>query len=195
MATRIIYKGKEFTGRIIEYDPLKGNEIVFFDFKTKQNLIFNLLDLDKFTTTKRTGKKINHLQFFKHKYERHSCVSLEEVLAVLGQNKKVSFNGVEVNVDTNRLLCFLKGTSCEHCGVEGSFFAVERSLRRSSGKEYCDYHLNLYSKDKFGREILMTADHVLPKSRGGEDNLKNLQTLCEICNKKKGNCLEEELER
>jgi 5-methylcytosine-specific restriction endonuclease McrA len=38
----------------------------------------------------------------------------------------------------------------------------------------------------------MTADHVIPRSRGGCNELENLQTLCITCNFKKDNKLEEE---
>ena len=32
----------------------------------------------------------------------------------------------------------------------------------------------------------LTMDHILPKSKGGKDELKNLQCLCFPCNIKKG---------
>lgn len=36
----------------------------------------------------------------------------------------------------------------------------------------------------------MTKDHIIPKSKGGIDDLSNYQTMCERCNKEKGNELE-----
>ena len=38
-----------------------------------------------------------------------------------------------------------------------------------------------------------TIDHILPLSRGGLDNLTNMQLLCNDCNQSKGNRLEEEI--
>jgi 5-methylcytosine-specific restriction endonuclease McrA len=32
----------------------------------------------------------------------------------------------------------------------------------------------------------MTRDHVIAKSLGGQDFLSNMQTMCRICNNKKG---------
>lgn len=32
----------------------------------------------------------------------------------------------------------------------------------------------------------LTIDHVIPRSRGGTDDLGNLQTLCRTCNSRKG---------
>lgn len=71
-----------------------------------------------------------------------------------------------------------KGTSCK-CGLEGSFFALELWPKGAG------LHLDLYAKDKSGQDVLMTIDHVFPKSKGGEDNIKNYEPMCKVCNEKK----------
>ena len=36
----------------------------------------------------------------------------------------------------------------------------------------------------------MTKDHILPRSKGGIDDISNYQTMCKPCNEVKGNKLE-----
>ncbi len=85
-----------------------------------------------------------------------------------------------INMTSLKLQTFAKdGIRCRICGCKGVYFAKEK---------YPDepyYHLNLYAL-KDGREVLMTRDHVVPQSKGGRDRLNNFQTLCQECNKKKG---------
>lgn len=38
-----------------------------------------------------------------------------------------------------------------------------------------------------GSREKLTIDHILPKSRGGQDTWENLATACYVCNTKKGN--------
>jgi 5-methylcytosine-specific restriction endonuclease McrA len=35
--------------------------------------------------------------------------------------------------------------------------------------------------------VLMTQDHIMPRSKGGANRLENLQTMCCVCNNRKGN--------
>ncbi len=42
------------------------------------------------------------------------------------------------------------------------------------------------------RSIELTIDHIIPKSRGGDDSWDNLTTACIKCNNKKGNRTPEE---
>ena len=74
-----------------------------------------------------------------------------------------------------------KGIRCVDCGVEGSYFALEKDITDSTSK----FHLNLYGKDESGNEVMITKDHILPKSKGGENRLSNYQPMCYKCNQKK----------
>ena len=49
----------------------------------------------------------------------------------------------------------------------------------------------MYAVDDNGDEILMTKDHILPRSKGGIDDISNYQTMCKPCNEAKGNKLED----
>jgi len=42
---------------------------------------------------------------------------------------------------------------------------------------------------KCGREVRLTIDHRIPKSKGGTDNLSNLQSMCDPCNQEKADKL------
>lgn len=59
---------------------------------------------------------------------------------------------------------------------------------------------NLFIRDSFqcqycGRkDVMLTIDHVMPKSRGGENSWDNLVSACLQCNARKGNKTPEEAE-
>jgi len=97
------------------------------------------------------------------------------------------YDGNKVKLFSLRLRTFANhGTCCANCGLCGHFFALERHVG-SQGR----YHFNLYGHDEEGNEILFTKDHILPKAKGGPDSLKNMQTMCIICNHLKGDTVEE----
>jgi 5-methylcytosine-specific restriction endonuclease McrA len=90
-----------------------------------------------------------------------------------------SFN---VKINSPRLQCFKNNHSCVACGIKGIVFRLENHTSNRDGTP----HLNLYGK-KDDQFILMTKDHIKPKSLGGGDKLHNLQTMCHACNEAKGN--------
>ena len=119
--------------------------------------------------------------------ERAAIYTVDQVLSKAVHpltNKKKSrrdFDGDMVPMNSQRYELFKeKGIKCVACGVEGKYFAKERH-RTSKG-----YHFNLYAVDDKGREVLMTKDHIIPKSKGGENKLHNYQTMCYNCNIAKG---------
>ncbi len=120
------------------------------------------------------------------KYQRLCVLSLEAVLPLLRKTTdKEIIEGVRLKTSSLRLRTFAqKGTDCCACGLKASFFAIERDMThaRLFPDSTQGYHLNLYGLDLDGHEVLMTQDHIYPKSLGGSNTLDNSQTLCRPCN-------------
>jgi len=74
-----------------------------------------------------------------------------------------------------------KGVRCIHCGIEGNKLVKHR---QSNGY----IHIDIFYWGK-NRQMLITRDHLFPKSKGGSDSLDNLYPMCERCNHKKGDRL------
>lgn len=93
--------------------------------------------------------------------------------------QRVKFHGHSMNMRSTRMLSFRSnGITCVKCGARGAFFAKERY-----GKDAP--HLNLYGFDVHGRQLLLTRDHIKPKSKGGTNHIYNSQTMCLKCNSRK----------
>lgn len=100
------------------------------------------------------------------------------------KDAKVELDGDIIKGNSQRYqLFFTKGIKCACCGIEGKYFAKEKRIKDKS------YHLNLYGIDDNGQEVLITKDRIIPKSKGGKDELENYQTMCVKCNERKGNQL------
>lgn len=84
-----------------------------------------------------------------------------------------------VRMNSHRYLCFQNNRSCVACGLPGSKMVLEECGNRSA-------HFNLYGEEH-GELVLMTKDHIQPKSRGGKDRQDNFQTMCVVCNNLKSN--------
>lgn len=124
-----------------------------------------------------------------HHYERKNIYSLDNVFAKVPDIKDrnetfVDFDGDKVSMDSDRYKLFKKSATCVTCGIEGEYFAKERNTSHGPN---CRYHFNLYAKRDDGTEVMLTKDHIVPKSKGGGDKLSNYQTMCWLCNQSKGN--------
>ena len=84
-----------------------------------------------------------------------------------------------VRMNSERYFVFQDNNCCVACGIEGTKMVLDINPGDQSP------HFNLYAEES-GRLVLMTKDHILPKSRGGQDSLDNYQTMCCICNNLKG---------
>ena len=94
----------------------------------------------------------------------------------------VVINGDKIKGNSQRFQTFFtKGLKCACCGIEGKYFGKEKDFNAAR------YHLNLYALDESGNEVLMTKDHIVPRSKGGASELYNYQAMCVKCNIAKGN--------
>lgn len=92
-----------------------------------------------------------------------------------------TYEGINTNMTSNRYRVFAtKGLTCVNCGIKGEFFSLERHKASIHDK----YHFNLYAR-KNEKDILMTKDHIIPKSKGGKNCLNNYQPMCAECNFRK----------
>lgn len=100
--------------------------------------------------------------------------------------RRFDIAGITLNCRSTRmkLLFVHKEWTCRCCGIKASFAAVERSPSSKVWKS-----LNFYGYDWNGQEVLLTWDHIKPRSLGGRNTLQNSQTLCVLCNTIKGNDL------
>jgi hypothetical protein len=93
-------------------------------------------------------------------------------------SNEIIVDGFHVYSKSLRYMTFYqKGTKCVCCGKEGTHFKLcgdPNTNRR---------HFNLYADDG----TLMTKDHIVPASKGGQDKVSNMQTMCAGCNSAKGN--------
>lgn len=116
---------------------------------------------------------------------------LDQVLPLIGVRTskgdfryKVEVDGKShvVKLGSHRLLLFKENLNCVKCQRIGSYFLLEQD------EGHARPHFNLYSKD----DILMTKDHIIPKSKGGSNDMSNYQTMCAECNAEKADRVETE---
>lgn len=127
--------------------------------------------------------------------------TIPEVFEMLGedalriQNKtqvnkeNITVEGFNVYRHSLRYATFYqKGVTCACCGRVGTHFRLEAD--RNGDAADTRRHFNLYADDG----VLMTKDHIRPRKWGGKDELSNLQTMCEPCNKAKGSQYDAEID-
>jgi len=107
----------------------------------------------------------------------------EDVIPLIGVNAhhifEIEGHDVKVRMGGVRLQTLAREPDCQACGIKGTEFRVELSANLSP-------HLNLYALNKYGHFTMLTRDHIIPKSKGGNGTLDNSQTLCTNCNHSKG---------
>lgn len=132
----------------------------------------------------------------RNRYDRHSIISIQSCLNILLPETQplvmATIHGVTVKISSARHEVFKRSLSCSACGLNASFFAIERPRIKKNVPLHTmerTYHFNLYGIDELGHEVLFTKDHTIPRSKGGANHIDNYTTMCTHCNAKKGNTL------
>jgi 5-methylcytosine-specific restriction endonuclease McrA len=114
----------------------------------------------------------------------------EDVLPYIGNGTR-DYVGTDdktyhVGMGSQRYMVFAKNRSCVCCGLTGTIMLLQMDKAQVQAIEGSKAHFNLYAKieDKL---ILMTKDHIVAKSNGNNNSLKNHQTMCSHCNRVKAN--------
>lgn len=113
--------------------------------------------------------------------------SPEEILPIVPRKKnifKVGNKNFVIKTCSLRLQVFKRSLKCVSCDLIGIVFKLQKQINKDETP-----HFNLYAtrESENGIEcVLMTQDHIRPRSKGGKDQLDNLQTMCFECNFKKG---------
>lgn len=70
-----------------------------------------------------------------------------------------------------------KGTACANINCHRVGTRIIAGTDRGG-----NFHIDVYTNDL----VLMTVDHVMPRSKGGSESLDNKVPLCQVCNSWKG---------
>lgn len=121
------------------------------------------------------------------KHEVLAKFEIAEILALIpetddgnyGQKTaiKTDFGIIRVSIASKKLMTFKKSIVCAECQESGAYFLL---IRNPEAKGRAS--LEMFTKE--GK--LLTRDHIIPSSLGGSNDMSNSQTMCLICNSKKG---------
>ncbi|MFW5886412.1 MAG: HNH endonuclease [Bacteroidota bacterium] len=186
-------------------DHASANECIDRHYKLNINN-YKLLTGHKLSKNHYAIIDLNNIKLYKpSRYVREGTFPIEEILSYISdvprslknqyyktkeEYKKATikiFNGRKVKMDSERYQLFKKnGVKCAKCGIEGQFFALECNKKDFQNNIDPSFHFNLYGYDDSGDEMLITKDHIIPKSKGGQNHINNYQVLCSLCNQVKG---------
>jgi hypothetical protein len=108
---------------------------------------------------------------------------LQDVLPHIGKHHKYFYaHGklYRIKLRDSRMMLFAETQHCACCLVPGDHFWLEHSGCFTP-------HFNLYAINHCGHAVMLTLDHIIPRSKGGTREPHNIQLLCANCNRIKQN--------
>lgn len=137
-------------------------------------------------------KEVNYRNSSTETYIRNSYWKINVVMNIIKKNKFKNkfykFEGGKIRISTLKNNLFVqnydknKVCKCDICGLEAKYAVLEKTKENKTDI----YHFNLYTIDKDTKqEIIFNIDHIKPVSKGGTNELTNLQLTCVVCNSKK----------
>ncbi|MGZ8924554.1 MAG: HNH endonuclease [Nitrososphaeraceae archaeon] len=108
--------------------------------------------------------------------------SIESVISTMNKHKhdkKFMLENRRFHMNAILTLIAERGPICNICKNEASHFGISK---------YGNLVLYFSEKSKFKdiKEVCMTLDHIIPVSKGGANELSNIQLACTDCNITKG---------
>ena len=157
------------------------------DLSSEEALVFAKRQIESVAqgiTNARTGVRVDRLKEKVHKV-RLGEFKPEDVIPYITKDetkREYEYEGVThaVKMNSHRYFLFRECMKCVSCDLPGTKMLLEHHPADKSP------HFNLYGEED-GKLVLMTKDHIHPKSCGGDDRHSNYALLCIICNNLKGN--------
>lgn len=78
----------------------------------------------------------------------------------------IKFKTHILSLESTRIQLIKHKPFCQACGDTLKYFAVEKHVDKTARR----YHINAYTDN----EVMLTRDHIIPKSKGGNNHLSNL---------------------